>query len=255
MKRLIILTCIAFTLSTFAQNKKGLEYFPLIGEKAPSFKTQSTQGNLNFPKDQGKSWKVLLSHPADFTPVCTSELLELSHSAKDFDNMNTKIVILSTDNLERHNLWVKSIEELTYKGVSNTKVTFPLCTDTDYKISRSYGMIHPNVNSTRNVRGVFIIDPENTIRAIMYYPMETGRNTEEIKRTVLALQKSDAEKVLTPASWKPGEDLIVPFANKSVEPNMNSKDDNYNAIDDPSVYAVSWYFKLRPDTYVSLKDK
>jgi peroxiredoxin 2/4 len=247
---LLIITSFLLPLCLSAQKQKDVEYFPLIGEKAPAFKAETTQGTLNFPKDLGKNWKVLMSHPADFTPVCTSELLELSHCISEFDNLGAKVVVLSTDNIDRHKLWVQSMEELTYKGVSNSQITFPLCADPEYKVSRQYGMIHPNVNSTRNVRGVFIIDPENTIRFISYYPMETGRNFKEIERTILALQKYDNDKVLTPANWTPGSDVIVPFKNNSVEPDM-SKKDTPNEINDPAVYSVSWYFMLRPDKFVS----
>ncbi|MFB6342279.1 peroxiredoxin [Saccharicrinis sp. FJH62] len=250
---LLITVCFLLPLCLLAQKQKGIEYFPLIGEKAPEFKAESTQGNLNFPKDFGSSWKILLSHPADFTPVCTSELLEMAHASSDFDKLGVKIAVVSTDNIERHKLWVKSMEELTYKGISNTKFNFPLCSDPQYSISRKYGMIHPNVNSTKNVRGVFIIDPTNSIRAIMFYPMETGRNIEEIKRTVLALQKSDDDKVLTPANWTTGADVIIPFKNNSMEPDM-SKKNSPELSNDPTAYAVSWYFMLKPDKFVSAKE-
>lgn len=239
---LLLASALIFSFAANSQSKEKVEYFPLIGEKAPSFKAESTLGSVNFPKDYGNNWKVLLSHPADFTPVCTSELLELAQANKEFSDLGVNIVILSTDDIERHKSWVKSMEELTYNGVKNVKFSFPLCEDPKFEASRKYGMIHPNANSTRNVRGVYIIDDKNIIRSIMFYPMETGRNIEEIKRTIVALKKSDSDQVYTPANWNPGSDVIVPFVSNNQQTGSNI------ANNKDGIYSVSWYFMLKPDS-------
>lgn len=236
----ILIFCLTMIpLSMFSQTSGNTEYFPLIGEQAPKFDAKSTAGDFTFPNDFNKSWKILFSHPQDFTPVCTSEILELAMKQKDFEKLGVKFAILSTDNLERHQQWVKSMEGLTYKGRKDNLIDFPLIADPKFVASKKYGMIHKAVNTTKNVRGVFIIDPENVIRSILYYPMEVGRNIDEIERTVLALQKADNEQVFTPANWSPGEDLIVPFASKDK--------------DATNTYSVSWYLTLRKDIAQNLE--
>lgn len=244
MKKIVGIITIALFLSISVQSQesKKTQHYPLIGEKAPKFVAESTQGKITFPNDFGKNWKILFSHPADFTPVCTSEILELCSAEEDITKMNVQFAVLSTDKLERHKNWVESMEGITYKGKSNLKVGFPLIADPDLAVSKKYGMIHNEASTTKNVRGVFIIDPENTIRAILYYPMEVGRNISEIERTVLALQKYDHQNVLTPANWQSGDDVIVPFLKYSPD-----YDAEKAALNDPGIYSVSWYLHLKKD--------
>lgn len=184
---------------------------PLIGSMAPSFNTSSTNGDITFPEDFGSSWKILFSHPQDFTPVCSSELLELAYMHNDFDRLNVKIAIISTDDLAQHVLWKKHLEELDYKGRGKQSISFPILDDHRAIVSKEYGMLHEPTSTVKDVRGVFIIDPENTVRSINFYPMQIGRNIAEIVRIVEALQMSDEQTVLTPANWNEGEDVLVPY--------------------------------------------
>ncbi len=239
---LLFVLLLLFSLGAQSQEGKRIQDLPQLEEKAPTFVANSTHGEIAFPKDFKKSWKILFSHPADFTPVCTSELLELAYRKDEFTKLGVKIAVISTDKLENHELWVKSMQELTYKGKSNANIDFPLIADPKGKASMEYGMIHPKASSTKNVRGVFIIDPENNIRSIMYYPMSIGRNLDEVQRTILALQKFDRENVLTPANWNPGDDVIVPFL--SYTPELNEEAAK-NA--DPNIYSVSWYLHMKHD--------
>jgi peroxiredoxin (alkyl hydroperoxide reductase subunit C) len=187
---------------------------PVIGSEAPSFTARSTQGNVSFPDDYRNHWKILVSHPRDFTPVCSSELLELAQHQGDFEALGVQLLVLSTDPLEQHNTWVKTLDTLKYKDRKPVSIRFPLIEDNNMQVSRLYGMIHGPVSTTRNVRGVFIIDPANKVRATFFYPLEVGRNLDEILRTVKALQTSDLEHVYTPANWQPGDDVFVPFVDE-----------------------------------------
>jgi len=182
---------------------------PLIGEKAPSFTAASTNGTINFPDDYGHNWKILFSHPKDFTPVCSTEIMELAHLQNQFDKLGVKLVVVSTDRLETHVQWKKALEALKLDNQEMVKIKFPLVDDDNIAVSKLYGMIHPETNSTRSVRGVFIIDPNNIIQAIYFYPMNVGRSTDELLRMVTALQISAKEKVFTPANWKEGKDVLV----------------------------------------------
>ena len=183
---------------------------PMIGELAPSFKAKTTQGEINFPEDYKGKWVILFSHPADFTPVCTTEFMTFATMAEEFKALNTELVGLSVDSLFSHIAWLRKIQELEYKDMKNVEVNFPLIDDIKMDIAKQYGMIQPSQSTTQAVRAVFLIDPSSKIRLILYYPMSTGRNFDEIKRVVLALQKTDKEGVATPADWRPGDDVIVP---------------------------------------------
>jgi len=205
---LTILAVVLYVGSSFSQSSSKI---PLIGSVAPSFTANSTNGNIKFPDDFGKSWKILFSHPQDFTPVCSSELLELSHLQSDFDQLGVKIAIISTDDVEQHKMWKAYLEELDYKGRGQKTINFPIFDDHEKTASRLYGMLHEPVSSNKDVRGVFVIDPENVVRAINFYPMQVGRNMNEIVRLVEALQTVTASKVLTPANWKKGDDVMVPY--------------------------------------------
>lgn len=193
---------------------EGNEYFrmPLIGDKAPSFTAKTTQGEVNFPADYKGSWVIFFSHPADFTPVCTTEFMTFAKMQNEFDKLNTKLLGLSVDSLYAHIAWLRKIKEIKFKDMENLEVTFPLIEDIKMDISKQYGMIQPGQSSTQAVRAVFVIDPEGMVRTILYYPLSTGRNFDELKRIILALQKADKDGVATPADWRPGDDVIIPTA-------------------------------------------
>lgn len=186
---------------------------PRIGEKAPSFKAVTTQGEINFPDQYAGSWVILFSHPADFTPVCTSEFMTFASMEDDFAKLNCKLVGLSVDGLYSHIAWLRTIKEkITYKGMKNVEVKFPLIEDITMDVARAYGMIQPGESNTKAVRAVFVIDPKGVIRTILYYPLSLGRNFDEILRVVIGLQTADAFSIATPADWRPGDDVIVPTA-------------------------------------------
>jgi len=186
---------------------------PRIGDKAPSFKATTTKGEINFPDDYSGSWVILFSHPADFTPVCTSEFMTFASLDEKFAEANCKLVGLSVDGLYSHIAWLRTIKEkIEYKGIKNVEVKFPLIEDITMEVAKKYGMIQPGESSTKAVRAVFYIDPKGIIRTIIYYPLSLGRNFDELYRVVIALQTSDAFGVATPADWRPGDDVIVPPA-------------------------------------------
>ena len=184
---------------------------PRIGEKAPAFKAVTTQGDIDFPKQFEGSWVILFSHPADFTPVWTSEFMTFATLQEQFAKANCKLVGLSVDGLYSHIAWLRTIKEkIEYKGMKGLKVDFPVIEDLKMEVARLYGMLQPSASDTQAVRAVFFVDPEGTMRAILYYPLSNGRNMDEIKRLLLAMQHSDAYKIATPANWVPGDDVIVP---------------------------------------------
>lgn len=191
---------------------KAESRIPLLGEQAPAFTAESTNGTIEFPADYGSKWKIICSHPADFTPVCTSEIMELALMQQDFKDLNCALMVVSTDDLQRHKGWEKAIEEMaTDKNNEPVKIKFPLIDDSKMNISWEYGMVNPTVDSRHAVRGVFIIDPDNKIRFISFYPSEVGRSMDEIKRTLVALQTSDKNTVLMPVNWEPGQDVLLPY--------------------------------------------
>ena len=204
---------------------------PLIGEKAPSFEAETTNGTINFPADFGSKWKILFAHPQDFTPVCSSELLELAYLQQEFDKLNVKLAVVSTGDLESHSAWKKALEDVQYKGRPASKIKFPLIDDESRVISREYGMIHPSISGTKSVRGVFIIGPDDVIRAVSFYPLNVGRSSEEILRSVRALQAAN-DVNMTPSDWKPGDDLIV-----AVPPVTDQKTEN---VPD-GYYKLAWF--------------
>ncbi|MGI5864132.1 MAG: peroxiredoxin [Myxococcales bacterium] len=186
---------------------------PRIGDKAPSFKAVTTQGEIQFPEQYAGSWVILFSHPADFTPVCTSEFMTFATLEPQFAKLNTKLVGLSVDGLYSHIAWLRTIKEkIEYKGMKDVEVTFPLIEDITMEVAKKYGMIQPGESSTKAVRAVFVIDPKGIIRTIIYYPLSLGRNFDELLRVVTALQAADALSIATPADWRPGDDVIVPTA-------------------------------------------
>jgi alkyl hydroperoxide reductase subunit AhpC len=175
-----------------------------LGDTAPDFTQESTEGPIHFHEWAGNHWVVLFSHPADFTPVCTTELAEAARLRPEFEKRNAKIVGLSVDALERHEQWLLDIAE-----TQGNALNFPLIADADRKVSTLYGLIHPNADSTATVRSVFIIDPSKKVRLILTYPASTGRNFVELLRTLDSLQLTDNFKVATPVNWKHGEDVII----------------------------------------------
>ncbi|HZK97932.1 MAG TPA: redoxin domain-containing protein [Prolixibacteraceae bacterium] len=206
---------------------------PMIGDEAPSFTAETTSGPLHFPDDYGRKWKIIFSHPRDFTPVCSSEILTLAQMQDDFEQLNTKLVVISTDTLVKHYMWKKALEETSYKDKLPVKIKFPLVDDNRLTISKEYGMLHLPISTTKDVRGVFIINPQNKIEAIYFYPMSIGRNMEEIKRTLIALQTAVKGKdhVLIPANWQLGDDVMVPqfpYTQKELQANPELKDSYYN---------------------------
>ncbi len=190
-----------------ANNVKAM---PLIGDIAPSFKADTTAGKIDFPLDYKGKWVVLFSHPADFTPVCTTEFMAFQKLLPNFDSINTKLIGLSESSTKQHREWIDSIKGINYNSCSDTQITFPIIDDESGNIAKKYGMLQNDAHTTKTVRSVFIIDPESKIRAIIYYPQSTGRYMPEIQRLVIALQTSDAFGVSTPADWMPGDDVIVP---------------------------------------------
>jgi len=186
---------------------------PRIGEKAPAFKAVTTQGEINFPDQFAGSWVILFSHPADFTPVCTSEFMTFATLEGKFAEVNCKLVGLSIDGLYSHIAWLRTIKEkIEYKGMKDVEVKFPLIEDITMEIAKKYGMIQPGESNTKAVRAVFAIDPKGIIRTIIYYPLSLGRNFDELYRVIVALQTADAFSVALPADWRPGDDVIVPPA-------------------------------------------
>lgn len=211
--------------------------FPLIGDKAPAFRAMTTMGKVDFPQDYHGSWVILFSHPADFTPVCTTEFIAFSRRAEEFAAINTKLLGLSIDSLHSHLAWARSIESLQWKGES-VRVPFPIIADISMNVANKYGMLQ-TVASTQTVRAVFIIDPEGIVRTVLYYPMSTGRNLDEIKRIVVALQLHDAEDVATPADWQPGEDVLMgaPLTLDAAHERMNNPKEGVQPLD--------WYLTFK----------
>ncbi|MCD9856179.1 peroxiredoxin [Epilithonimonas sp. JDS] len=178
-----------------------------LGDTAPDFDAESSLGKINFYEYLGNSWGILFSHPADYTPVCTTELGRTSELKPEFDKRNTKVLALSVDGIENHKGWISDINE-----TQNTEVEFPIIADQDKNVSELYDFIHPNANASLTVRSLLIIDPNKKVRLIITYPASTGRNFTEILRVLDSLQLVDGYGVATPVDWKDGEDVIVPAA-------------------------------------------
>lgn len=204
---------------------------PRIGDKAPDFEAVTTIGQLKFSDYNKGSWVVFFSHPADFTPVCTTEMSGFALEKAFFAAHNTKLMGLSIDSIHAHIAWVNAVHEKT-----NVLFEFPIVADIDMSVSKRYGMLQPGESETAAVRAVFFIDPEGKIRLIMYYPLNVGRNMAEIKRVLLALQTSDENKCAMPLDWQPGDKVIVP-APKTVEALAERKSSNLEMVD--------WYLAKR----------
>ncbi|MCU0915353.1 MAG: peroxiredoxin [Planctomycetes bacterium] len=184
---------------------------PLIGERAPAFTAETTQGPVHFPDDYKGKWVVFFSHPADFTPVCTTEFMTFASMAEEFQALHAELPGLSIDSVFSHIAWLRTIKDrIEYKDMKNVEVTFPVISDLTMEVSKAFGMLQPSASTTQAVRAVFIIDPKAIIRAILYYPLSTGRNVDELRRLLIAMQGSDEYKIATPTNWEVGEDVIIP---------------------------------------------
>jgi peroxiredoxin (alkyl hydroperoxide reductase subunit C) len=208
-------------------NKMEQEIFtmPKIGDQAPDFKAMTTQGMMQFSEYIKDSWTILFSHPADFTPVCTTEMTGFALLEDEFTKMNTKLVGLSIDSIHSHIAWVHNVKEKM--GIL---MKFPIIADIDMKVAKLYGMLQPGESETAAVRAVFFIDPKGKIRLIMYYPLNVGRNMDEIVRSLQALQTADEHKVALPLNWRPGDKVIVspPKTVDEMEARINS---DYEMVD------------------------
>lgn len=218
--------------------ENSVSSMPLIGDPAPAFRSMTTMGKVNFPEDYRGKWVVFFSHPADFTPVCTTEFIALARRAEEFREINTELLGLSIDSLHSHLAWAESIEHIDLGGKGKVKIPFPIVADITMSVAKAYGMLQA-VAKTQTVRAVFIIDPDSIIRAILFYPMSTGRNIDEIKRIILSLQKHDADNVSTPADWNPGDPVVMgaPLTLEAAKDRMESADDN--------MIPYSWYLTMK----------
>ena len=198
---------------------------PRIGDMAPDFKSNTTWGPLQFSEFIKDSWTILFSHPADFTPVCTTEMSGFAVRGDEFRKLNTKLIGLSIDSIHSHIAWVNNVKKNT--GVL---FDFPIIADIDMKVSKLYGMLQPNESETAAVRAVFFIDPVGKIRLIMYYPLNVGRNMNEILRSLIALQTSDKHGVAMPLDWEPGDKVIVPPP-KTVKEMQEREKSDYEMVD------------------------
>ena len=175
-----------------------------LGDEAPNFTAETTEGTIDFHEYLGDGWGVLFSHPKDFTPVCTTELGRVAALKPEFEKRNTKVIAVSVDDVDSHGRWAGDIEDVT-----GSKLNYPIIGDPDRKVSDLYGMIHPNANDTLTVRSVFVVGPDKKVKLMITYPASTGRNFDEILRVIDSLQLTADYKVATPADWKDGEDVII----------------------------------------------
>lgn len=207
---------------------------PLIGEDAPAFEAETTQGKIKFPDDYKGKWVILFSHPADFTPVCTTEFMTFANIEPELKALNCELIGLSIDSTYSHIAWLRTIKEkIKYKEMENIEITYPVISDIKMNVAKKYGMVQPASSDTSAVRAVFFIDPNAKIRAIMFYPASAGRNFSEIKRLLISLQTSDAEQCATPADWHPGDDVIVPPPNSCgiAKDRIEKSGDDYYCLD------------------------
>ncbi|MDM7857418.1 peroxiredoxin [Thiopseudomonas acetoxidans] len=212
------------------ENQAPVASFPRLNEAAPAFKANTTHGVKSLEDYRGK-WLILFSHPADFTPVCTTEFIAFAKAAPKFAQMNCDLLGLSIDSLYSHLAWTLNIKEKF--GV---EIPFPIIDDIKMEVASAYGMVHPGAADTQAVRATFIIDPEGILRAMVYYPMSNGRSIDEFVRLLTALQTSDKHGVATPEAWVPGQDVIVPPP-KTSEAADNRPNEGYNTVD--------WYYSTK----------
>jgi peroxiredoxin (alkyl hydroperoxide reductase subunit C) len=245
MRKLVLLFLVigVFYSPVFSQTVQN-QRTPMLGQQAPAFIGTSTTGSINFPDDYWTKWKIIFSHPADFTAVCSSEIMELANMQEDFEKLNTAIMVLSTDGINSHIEWIHSLEAIEIEGKKIPRIRFPLISDPDLTISSLYGMIEESNHSIkRDIRAVYIIDPNNKMSAIFSYPSNVGRNMQEIKRTLIALQTSQKYNILTPVGWKPGCDVMLPSP-ASIDESRKLEDKK-----DDDLYMRQWYmwYKKLPE--------
>lgn len=229
-------------METPEQKQEERISMPLIGDDAPAFKAVTTMGEISFPEDYKGKWTILFSHPADFTPVCTTEFMTFATMQEEFRALNTELIGLSIDSLYAHIAWLRTIKEkIEYKDMKNVEVMFPVIEDLRMDVAKKFGMVQPNASTTQAVRAVFIMDDKAKVRAILYYPLSTGRNMDEIKRMIIAMQKADKETIATPANWQPGDDVIIPPPGScgSAKERVESKEDGK--------YCLDWFMCLKKD--------
>jgi len=215
-------------MEQYSSEEQNINSLPRIGEKAPDFTAQTTHGEISLQDYQGK-WLVLFSHPSDFTPVCTTEFVGFQKIYETLLELNTELLGLSVDSVASHISWISDIERSF-----NTKIEFPVIADLNKKVANKYGMVMPESNDTSTSRAVFLIDPEGTVRAVIYYPLTTGRNSEEIIRLVKALQTTDKHGVSTPIDWEEGDKVIETPPSTMEEARERLNDNDYECKD--------WYF-------------
>jgi len=199
---------------------------PRIGDPAPDFKAITTQGELQLSAWQKDSWVILFSHPADFTPVCSTELTEFARRNDEFAKRNTKLIGLSIDSIHSHLAWRENL-----KSILGVAIPYPMIADIDMRVAGLYGMIHPGAGSTVTVRAVFVIDPKRVVRALVYYPLNVGRNVDEIVRLLDGLQTADKHSVACPVNWKPGDKVIVPPPKTEADVAERAQHPEYERLD------------------------
>lgn len=218
-------------MSTAAPASETTNNIPRINDPAPEFEAKSTQGQLKLSDYKGR-WVVLFSHPADFTPVCTTEFVEFAKRSEEFKNRGAQLIGLSVDSVTAHIAWIRNIEQHF-----DVKVDFPVIADLDTKVAQKFGLIHPAASETATVRAVFIIDPQQKVRALIYYPMSCGRNIDEVLRALDALQTADANACATPANWQVGDKVIIPPP--------QTLEDAEKRVNTPDIEVTDWYFSKR----------
>lgn len=239
---IFLLIRFTFSLSKMIEDKLHIR-IPLIGEQAPKFTATTTAGEIHFPEDFRDQYVILFSHPADFTPICSTEFMLFASNYQQFKNLNTQIIGLSADSLYSHIAWLRTIQEkLEYKGLKHVTVPFPVIVDSSQAIIGKYGMIHGDNDFP--TRALFIIDPHGKVRASMFYPMYNGRNVEEVMRLLIAIQRHDKYRVATPANWQPGDSVIqrIPRSFEEANARMDQLDVNEMCYD--------WFscFQADPDS-------
>lgn len=230
---------------------ENVSRIPLIGDKAPEFNAVTTNGSINFPQDYGGKWVILFSHPADFTPVCTTEIATFAAMHDEFKTLNCELVGLSVDSNSSHLAWIKEIEDkISFHRYQGQKIEFPIIADFKGEIAAMYGMLCPEKNEAHACRSVFFIDPVGIVRAIIYYPQTTGRNFAEIKRVLQALQTTDKYGIATPADWNVGDDVLI-----SAPKTKHELDERIEYGKTSGAVCNDWFFCTQKAENMSVKNK
>lgn len=226
------MSCVGDQTAAAAAAPAAATFMPKIGDLAPDFTALTTKGDLTFSAWQAGKWVMLFSHPADFTPVCSTELAEFARRKGDFERLGVKLMGVSVDSIHSHQAWRMSIQDIF--GVA---IDYPLVADSNAAVAQKFGMIHPGAAATATVRAVFMIDPKRVIRAIVYYPLNVGRNVDELLRLLEALQTADRASVACPVNWRPGDKVIVPAP--------KTDDDVEKRAKDGSLEGKAFYLKMK----------